>query len=92
MSLDDVDDPVESVFGLGQDGEVMVVREVSALDVELVDPVVMADVPLPNLLNVGVLQLVMPVMVMALDLFNIDAPVTVDFRSDLDDFKAHVFS
>lgn len=90
MSLDDVDNPVESVFGLGEDGEVMVVREVSALDVKLVDPVVVADVSLPNLLNVGVLQFVMPVVVMPLDLLNVEAPVAVDFGSDLDHFKAHL--
>lgn len=89
MSFYDVDDPVETVLCFCKDGEVMVVGEVSALDVELVDPVVMSDVPDPNLLNVGILQFIVPVVVVFSDFFDIEAPVTVDLRSYLDDLKAH---
>jgi len=45
--------------------EVMMAREVSALDVELVENVSMPCILSPNFLNVGIFEFVTPMMVFA---------------------------
>lgn len=89
MSFLDVDDSVPVVGVLGQHGEVVVGGEVSALDVELVEDVVGSCVLRPHLLDVRVLQLVVPVVVVSAYLFAEEAPVGVDGGVNGDDLVAH---
>ena len=89
MAFDDVDDSVETILGFSQYCEVVVVGEVSALDVELVDPVVVTHVLLPDLLNVGVVQLVLILMVVLHDFFDVVGPVLMHFRSCLNNPEFH---
>lgn len=64
MSFFDVEDREVSVANVSQNGEVPVVGEVSCLDVELVEHLVMADAVGPNLIDVGVFELVQVVVVL----------------------------
>jgi len=89
MTLDDVENLVVSMSGLGQNCEVMVVGEVSALALELIDPFVMANPVDPHSLNLHLLHFFSPVMVMTLDFFDIDVPVSPDLRIGLDLYEGH---
>jgi hypothetical protein len=90
VALLDVDDPVVAVEGLSEDGEVVVVGEVSGLDVELEDGVIGSDVVDPSLLDHCVFKLMNPVMVVVADLRLHETPVGVDVGIDFNNYEAHI--
>lgn len=90
MSFDDVDDPEISMMGLSEDAEVMVGGEMSRLDVELVEDMSGCHEVGPDLFDVGVLELVGPVVVMFVDFSLKMTPVGMDFRVDLNNYVAHI--
>jgi hypothetical protein len=57
VSLNGIQDPEMTVFGLSKDCEVMVVGEMASFDVELIENFMMADSVSPNLINGCVLKL-----------------------------------
>lgn len=91
MSFFDAEDSVLTVMGLSLNGEVVVLGEVAALDVETVEPMVMADVFLPDLGNFSLLQFLMVFVVLgvSLDLFDVQVPVSIDLGGCLNDLIAH---
>ena len=89
MSFHDVDDPELAKMSLSKHTEVMVGGEVAALDVELVEDVSGGDVVGPNILDMGVLQLVVPVVMVLVDFGTEEAPVALDVSVYLDYGVAH---
>ena len=89
MAFDDVENLVESVSSFGQDSKVMMVGEVSALALELVKPFVEVDSADPHAFDLHFLKLFSPVVMVMLDLFNVDVPVSPDFFVRLDLYKLH---
>lgn len=90
MSFHDVDDPSAlEVAVLGQHTEVMMVGEMSALDVELVEDMSGSGMLNPHILDVCVLEFVVPVMVVLGDLSGDEAPMGMDVRVDLNNGVTH---
>ncbi len=71
---------------LPEDGEVVVVAQVAGLDVRLVEEVVVADLVAPDLLDVGILQLLGQSF---LDVVVDFVEVLGDGDVDLDDLVSH---
>jgi hypothetical protein len=90
VSFYDVDDPEISKMGLSKDAEVMVVGEMSRLDVKLVENMSGCHAVGPDLFDVGVLELVGPVVVMLVDFSLKMTPVGMDVRIDLNNYVAHI--
>ena len=78
------------MMGLSKDAEVMVVGEMSRLDVELVENMSGCDEVSPDLFDLGVLELVGPVVVMLGDFTLKMTPVGMDIRIDLNNYVAHI--
>jgi hypothetical protein len=89
VSLLDVVDSVVSVFDLGEDGEVVMVGEVSGLDVELEEGMSGGDLIDPDLLDLGVLQLGRIVVVVLVDLHHDEVPVAQDLGIHVNNQIAH---
>ena len=69
MSFLDVEDSVSVKIAMfSEDSEVMMLGKVSTLDVELIEHMSWSCMLSPNFLNVGVLEFMMPVVVMLADL------------------------
>ena len=90
VSFLDLEDAVLAVLGLGLNGEVVVLGEVSALDVETVEPVVVSDVLLPGLGHLGLLHLLLVLSVAPLHLLVVDVPVVIHCVVDLNLFETHL--
>lgn len=89
MALVDVDDTVLPVQGFHQDCEVVVLGEVPAFDVELVEPIVMSNMLLPDLFDVSIIQLLLPVMMVHLYFFGVQTPVSHHFGSHCNHLETH---
>ncbi len=91
MSFLDVEDPVVPEMSLSQNSEVVVAGEMSTLDVELVEHVAGGDEVGPHLLDVGVVELMVPVMVVLADLGTEETPVSMHVCVYINQGVAHCF-
>lgn len=90
MSFLDIDDPVIAVESFSEYGEVVVVGEVSGLDLELNEGVGGANEVDLGFSDLCVFELVGPVVVMVVNLLLQETPVGDDVAVHLNNYVAHI--